>query len=242
MTLKYQIDTLDGVAENLRTLYKEQDGKFVLDVSGVESTASVQGLKSALEKERANNQAYSSLGSPDDITARIGQLETDLKAKPKGDVDHEAIITQLKKEHATEIDGLKSSLTGLRSTTATSEFKALLAKQDVLPEGQELLASVVRDRITFSDDGSLRVLNAQGQPMVGSGADATATLGDLATEVAAKYPQLVRDPGKGGGGKQPSDGGKPTNQKTIGRTQFDGMSQSERSDFSKEGGKVVAET
>ena len=34
MALQYQIDTLDGLDENIAALYTEKDGKFTLDVDG----------------------------------------------------------------------------------------------------------------------------------------------------------------------------------------------------------------
>lgn len=49
MALDLVVDSLDAVPEAVRSLYVEADGKFKLDVSGVEDT---RGLKSALEKER----------------------------------------------------------------------------------------------------------------------------------------------------------------------------------------------
>ena len=36
MALQYQIDTLDGLDENIAALYSETDGKFTLDVQGHE--------------------------------------------------------------------------------------------------------------------------------------------------------------------------------------------------------------
>jgi len=50
MALKLIVDTLEGIAEPQQALYvKQADGKFKLDVTGLEDTS---GLKSALEKER----------------------------------------------------------------------------------------------------------------------------------------------------------------------------------------------
>ena len=51
MTLKYIVDALDGVDAKFHDLYEKAEGKFRLKVDGVEDTT---GLKSALEKERAN--------------------------------------------------------------------------------------------------------------------------------------------------------------------------------------------
>ncbi len=39
MTLKYQLDSLEGLEEPIAKLYKEEDGKFILDVTGHEKPA-----------------------------------------------------------------------------------------------------------------------------------------------------------------------------------------------------------
>lgn len=53
MTLQAVLDSLDDVPEALREFYTEsEDGKFRLDVTGVEFPDEVKGLKSALKKER----------------------------------------------------------------------------------------------------------------------------------------------------------------------------------------------
>ncbi|MFZ3286554.1 MAG: hypothetical protein WA191_06855 [Telluria sp.] len=49
MALQLVVDTLESVPEALHSLYTEADGKFRLQVDGIEDT---KGLKSALEKER----------------------------------------------------------------------------------------------------------------------------------------------------------------------------------------------
>jgi hypothetical protein len=36
MTLKYQLDSLEGLDEHIKALYLEKDGKFILDVTGHE--------------------------------------------------------------------------------------------------------------------------------------------------------------------------------------------------------------
>ena len=39
MALKYQLDSLEGLDEHIAKLYKEEDGKFILDVTGHEKPA-----------------------------------------------------------------------------------------------------------------------------------------------------------------------------------------------------------
>lgn len=53
MALKAILETLDGVPEALHEFYVQKDGKYVLDAEGVED---VKGLKSALQREKAERK------------------------------------------------------------------------------------------------------------------------------------------------------------------------------------------
>lgn len=214
MPLKFILDNLDDVkSDKIKALYIEKDGKFVLDVEGAESTESVNGLKTALVKERENVAAYKKLGTPDEITQTIA----DLKSKGKGNPDHEQLVADLKTAHATELQTKDDTINGMRKDTSLAVVKAELSAAGVIPEGLDLMADHAMHRVKFNEDGTPKVLSKDGvAPMIGSGADGGATLADLAKELAGTIPHLVKDDGRGGGGKPPSDkGGKPANQTKL---------------------------
>lgn len=240
MTLKYQLEKTDGLDEAIKALYTEKDGKFVLDVEGVEPVEAVNGLKTALVKERENAGAYKKFGSPDELAAKIAELEAKASKGGKASEEQQQIIDQMKADYEGKLKASNDRLATTWQRQTAAELKAELAKAGVVPEGLDLLANFAAARIKFNDDGTPKVYSSDGsQPMIGSGANGGATLGDLAKELAGSIPHLVKDAGAGGGGKQPgSDGGKP-GQKTVKRAAWDGMSHSERATFSKEGGKVV---
>jgi hypothetical protein len=52
MALKAILDSLDTVPEAQRGLYTEKDGKFILDLEGIEDHPGAKSLKNALEMER----------------------------------------------------------------------------------------------------------------------------------------------------------------------------------------------
>jgi hypothetical protein len=63
MALQYQIDSLDGLDENIAALYTEQDGKFTLDVQGHEKpdnkdkdTIPRHRLNEEIEKRKASEK------------------------------------------------------------------------------------------------------------------------------------------------------------------------------------------
>ena len=57
MALKAVLDTLEGLDESLHGLYKEADGKFYLDLEGVEEHPSTKGLKVVLEDQKKKTKA-----------------------------------------------------------------------------------------------------------------------------------------------------------------------------------------
>lgn len=244
MTLKYQLDSLDGIeSDDIKGLYAEKDGKFVLNVEGAIGEDEVNGLKSALVKERENVSTYKKLGSPEEIQQRIEAAEAKAKEAGKGTKaaeDQEKIIADLRKEYDQKLEAANGTIQDMRRQTALGAVKAELAKVGVVPEGLDLLGDYAMQRIQFNDDGTPKVLAKDGSgPMIGNGANGGATLGDLAKELAGSIPHLVKDDGKGGSGKQPGSGDGKSGQKTVTRAQFDQMGQAERATFSTEGGKVV---
>lgn len=71
MALPLHTDTLESVPEPFRSEYSEADGKFHLNVDGLD------GLKSALHKERDTNKAIKQLGKTiEEIVAALGSLTT----------------------------------------------------------------------------------------------------------------------------------------------------------------------
>jgi hypothetical protein len=240
MTLKYQIDTLEGVSEALHSLYKEADGKYTLDVEGVEPLDAVNGLKTALVKERENAGAYKKLGSPDELAAKIADLEAKANKGGKATEEQQSIIDQMKADYEAKLTDANTRIAATYSRQATADLKAELAKAGVVPEGLDLLAGFAASRIKFNDDGTPKVFSSDGsQPMIGSGSNGGATLADLAKELAGSIPHLVKDAGAGGSGKQPGSNGGTPDKQTATRANFDAMSQGERMAFSKSGGKVV---
>lgn len=50
MTLKFQLDSLEGVDESVAALYVEKGGKFVLGIEGLPQHEDVTGLKAKVEE------------------------------------------------------------------------------------------------------------------------------------------------------------------------------------------------
>jgi hypothetical protein len=73
MALKALLETLDGVDDTVKPFYAERDGKFVLDVEGVDDHPEVANLRNAYsrtkeDKDKAKTEAAT-------LRARIAELE-----------------------------------------------------------------------------------------------------------------------------------------------------------------------
>jgi hypothetical protein len=216
-----------AVPEALKAVGQEVDGKFKLDLTQLVPAAEVERFKGkavsaegeAIERRKAL-KAWETLGAtPDEVRAKLEK-----GADP-------AIIEQMRRQHADEVAARDSRFQSVLSKVAMAELKAELSKAGVLPEGLDLLAGYASPRIQFDEEGNVRILGPDGKsPMVGGAANGGATLADLAKQLAASIPQLVRDPGAGGGGKPPGAGGKPTG-KTIAASELEAMTPQQKAKF-----------
>jgi hypothetical protein len=214
-----------------------KEGK--LNLGAIPAPEDVTGLKTALQKERENTQAYSKYGKPSEIEAKIAELTEKAKGTGKGAEDAQAKLDAMAKDYDTKLAERDTRIQKMMQRNAGSELRAELAKAGFIPDAIDDIAASAMARLQFNDDGTPKVMTSDGKPMIGSGADHGATLADLAKELAASKSYAVLDPGKGGGGKPAgSQGGKPE-QLTVKRSEWDSMSHQDRAAHSKSGGTVV---
>lgn len=178
MPLKTVLESLEGVDDAVKPLYKEVDKKFILDIEGVDDHPTVKNLKSAFEAQKVRNT---------ELTTKFTEAETKLKELPedfdaqkwlefktaaekdKGSKDkavedltrlHEARLTALTTQQAAELqkrDDTIGSLNGqLDRLALDTQLTDLLIKAKVdekLMEGaRAVVASKVK--ITRQEDGS----------------------------------------------------------------------------------------
>jgi hypothetical protein len=83
VALKAILDSLDGVETTLHDLYEEKDGKFVLQIEGIESHPGAQSLKAALDRVRSEKRT---------VTEKLTTAESRLEGLPD-DFDADAYET-----------------------------------------------------------------------------------------------------------------------------------------------------
>lgn len=242
MALKYTLDNMEGIEENIQSLYKEENGSYKLQVLDVVSKSDFDSVKQQLVdaneeavRRRKSNERWQELGKSPDVVKEL------LNSKAQPSEDQERIISEVKEGYEAKIKAADERVNNLNKKQAVNELRVQLAAQNVITAGIEPLTLMARDRISFDEDGNARIMAKDNtKPLAGSGANGYATISDLAKELVASETgqHFVKDDGVSGGGKPPaSQGSKPFNQ-SVNRQQFDAMSHRERSQFAKDGGKV----
>lgn len=236
--LAVTVESLDSVPEAVRGFYEEADGKFRLAVDGIRTEQDIQGLKSALDKEREARKALEkrTKSLPEDFDADEWQrLRQDAEeraqreAERKGEWDK--LAKQMADKHeqalakkAQEMEGLRSRLdTVLRENAARDALeKADAFVHIALPH--VLARTEMRDI-----DGELRavVLNEAGEPRVDDNGKFL-TIDALVKEMSEQdeWAALFKAPDASGGGAGGRGGARGAGSKA-----FNKMSETEKMDY-----------
>lgn len=234
MALKLVVDSLDDVAESFKSSYKKgEDGKFHLDVDGIEDTS---GLKSALQKERDSvKELKSSIKTLEEKIAIYKDIDDPEKAKDAlkkiqaieekklieaGELEKvlENRTAMMKKDHETQVAQLTKRAE--EAETNANNYKTQLATaviergiSDAISEvGQPRKGAMVdilqRGRTTWKlgDDGKPVALNADGSAIFGKDGKAAITMKEWAEGLLTEAPFLFEE-SKGGGARGSLIGG-----------------------------------
>lgn len=213
MALQLIVDSLEAVPAALHGEYAEKDGKFHLNVTGMEDT---KGLKSALEKERTAHKAAATaqkeLAAKVEKWEKLGKTEEEIgvmlqtvaaaeaeAAKKSGNYDALLADTRAKaadalKQATAAWTAEKLALASERDAARGSERKAVietsvtgaLTKAKATMEGLDLLTERLGKRISFTMEDGERVI----QIMQADGKTPMAGSGDAG---AATYDDLVKE-------------------------------------------------
>lgn len=217
MSLKYKVDSLEGVDETAQSFYQEaENGGYVLKVEGVVpqdkyaevNQKAIDNATEAARRRKTLERVTGKLGleTADGLDEALDAL---LSGKGKKSEDQEAIVSQIKQEYESKLQEANGKYQEVLMGGAISEAKAALQEAGFPAKVADMLAKTNKDRLSFADDGKIRIMSENGNPLAGSGSDGYATFGDLANELAASMPEFLVDKGKGGSGKPPASGGSP---------------------------------
>jgi len=246
MSLKLNVETLDAIPESLRPLYKEDGGKFRLELEGYEDPV---GLKSALQKERdaaraANKQAsaWAALGkTPEEIQALVDAQRKADEDKLKGAGEFDKLRTQMADQHKTELSkkdevvgkmraNLERYLVDAQATAAIAELKG----------SARLLMPHVKAQVKVIEEGEgfvIRVVDDNGTPRV-NGNGQFLSIKDLVSEMRSgdEFSRAFEPTGTTGSGaaSRPASGSR-----TITQSQFNALPPKERAKAMASGVTVI---
>lgn len=216
MALKAALATLDGVEEALKAQYKKaDDGKYYLDVEGVDDMPAVAGLKSKntelLTEKKAVQAKLEAFG--DMTPEKLEELRKAAKAVDGKDIgklreEYEAKLTAVQQEALREKEkATKESEAAQRAAEnffLDSQVTSALTAAKGVPE---LLAPVMRGKVKAVREGEtfkLVVLDANGQPRIKDSAGNPFGASDLVAELKndPKYGRAFEPDGNAGSGAE----------------------------------------
>jgi hypothetical protein len=208
MTLKFQLDTLEGVDESIQTMYVEKGGKYVLNIEGLPQPEDVSGLKSKVQELLDEKKAADKARKDAEEQARLDREEA---ARKSGNVEElERSWSEKYARREAELNGMLESERGTLSTqirdltvgrTATD-----IASSLAIPGSAEALLPHIERRLSVEQrDGKpvVVVLDKQGRL-------SAATLDELKEEFAnntAFAPLIAGSKASGGGASGAGNGG-----------------------------------
>ncbi len=236
MALKAVVDAIDSVPEAVRGLYKETEGKFLLDVEPVEGYAleDISGLKNTLGKEltlrkrlEKDVQRFKDI-DPDKAREALAKLEELGNFDPAKDADKivnerlEAAKRQIVEKHGEEIKTREGRIGALTKTV-----EALLVDQvatAALAEAKgsvELLLPHVQRHTRVREDSNgkfiVEVVDKDGNARIGNSKGDPMTITDLVQEMrkSETFGRAFEGVGQSGSGKrQDNSTGESGSQKT----------------------------
>lgn len=201
MALNVVLADLSGVDDAIKPLYAEADGKFVLQVEGVDLHPDVANLKSAFERVKASEKTKSE---------KATALEKALAEMTANKPDEAATLARIKASEdrlAAEVaksEALAAKLTGVTRDRALSDALSAAGVQNpsFLKAAQAMLSGMVK-----MDGETVFAETPMGPQMVG----------DFVKKWAASEGKDFVTPPTGGGAKGGNGGG---TDKTMTRAQF----------------------
>ena len=198
MALKTVLDTLEGVDDALKSFYAETDGKFFLQVEGVDNHPDVANLKSAYERVKQDKTAL--MAERDTLKAKVAGIPDDFDAEKwsklkDGKADDAALIAMRQGLEA-ERDEWKGKYTTLTETARKNAVErdlsdALVKVGVTSPSFMNAARMMLSQQVRVGDDGKAYVETDMG-PL---------GLGDYVTRWAAGDGKDFVTPPTGAGAK-----------------------------------------
>jgi len=204
MTLKYQLDSLEGLEPAVAAMYEEKDGKFVLKVEGIPQPEDTTGLRNKVEELLREKKDEKSRREQAEEAARIAAEEA---ARKNGDT--EALDRSWNEKYSKALGEKDQTLTALQAQVhalTVGATAARLAGELAVQGSSAVLQRLIEPRLSMDmRDGKpvVVVLDNEGRPTA-------LTPDELKNEIisdAALAPLVAGSKATGGGAAGSKGGG-----------------------------------
>lgn len=242
-----KIETITDAAT--RTLYKEKDGKWHLDVTGLPEPEDTAGLKTALQKERDQrakdaktikdlNDKFTGI-DPDEVRRMLATLDNDEDAKllAKG-ADGMKVLVEKKTQKAIEaanklVKDAEAKVLASEGKTKTligkaidNFVRAVVTKAGVHTSAIDDALMRARGLFSLSEDGEGVVqLDKDGSTVMGKDGKTPFSVADWIETMKETAPHWFPANGTGSGAR---NDGKGNNPKGLKRAEFDALTPADR--------------
>jgi len=233
MSLKSVLASLEGIPEAIQAQYKEHDGKFHLDIDGIDDHHGVGALKRAkdYEKENARKAKDESLRLTSELEVARSEID-DLKKSgiPKGDVERleQSYKDRHAKSDASYQDKIKSLTSSLERLLLDGQAMSMANEVAAKTEYVEILLPHIRSRLKMEagegDTHVVRIVDRDGKPSASTIEDLKKEL--LGNKAFAAILTGSKAAGGGAGGGSGNGGGAPK--------KLNEMNDAERTKFAKD--------
>lgn len=204
MTLKYQLDSLEGLEPAAAAMYEEKDGKFVLNVEGIPQPEDTTGLRNKVEELLREKKDEKARREQAEEAARIAAEEA---ARKNGDT--EALDRSWNEKYSKALGEKDQALSALQAQVhalTVGATAARLAGELAVQGSSAVLQRLIEPRLSMDmRDGKpvVVVLDNEGRPTA-------LTPDELKNEIisdAALAPLVAGSKATGGGAAGSKGGG-----------------------------------
>lgn len=222
--MKFEIDSLDGVEENLQSLYEEQNGKYRLKVDGLQEFVSAKKKIEAEHREQAEKKAKA-------LEEELARIKSEAEKRQEESARNNGDIEALDKSWQEKYQKLKNSLDETNSVwenrakdLTVNAVASSLANELAVPGSAKALMPHIQQRLSMEvRDGQITTVVLQ------DGKPSALTVDELKAELSsdpAFAPLIVGSKATGGGATGKSGSGASSSNKP-----FSEMSLKERVEF-----------
>lgn len=162
MALKAQLETLDGIDDAVKPFYAERDGKFVLDVEGIDDHPEVANLKNAYGRTKEDREKAKSETA--NLKAQIAELQKGAPDTAATQAKLSSLQEQLDAANAKANDWQGKYVGKARDEALTSALQSSgVTNPTFLKAAQAMLSGMVK----LSEDGTATVETGMGPKLLG---------------------------------------------------------------------------